>query len=337
MCLCNEPVQDVLHTLRIPVSPLTAEIAQTNEPAMHLICLHNVVPGPIDAFDEKCSRISVAEFEAFLDRVSEQFELISYSVYETLLREGEAASRALALSFDDGFRGVYDYVLPVLRERNLDAVAFINPPVIGNPPGTLFHFLELEIAFRITDQQEAAFSFLDAPLYFASEKARVKAMKSVKKHLKAIPEIDRAAGHAEVLERLRVGRGAIHAYAAGRSSFQTMTEDELRDLRSAGWTIGSHGMSHRTLSMLPADELDHEIEMARAYFADTFGWHDLPFAYPYGDIVHVGEAAPARVAAAGHPIAYTTVPGPSDIGTNPHRLPRIDYKRFLREEGILLG
>ena len=302
---------------------------------MHLICLHNVIPGPVDAFDEKCSRISVDEFEGFLDEVSARFTLISYSDYEARLRSGSTDDAIVALSFDDGFLGVFDHAKPVLDARGLDAIAFINPPYLGNPPGRIFHFLELEIAFRLSKETRLQASFLETPLDLSAEKPRVKALKTIKKLLKTRPEADRATGHAEVLSRLGVTLAEIVSYAHADGKFGLMSEDQIRQLSDSGWTIGSHAMTHRTLSMLPTAEMEHEIATSSQFFEDRFGWTSLPFAYPYGDAIHVGTAAPEACARAGHPMAYTTIPGPSQFASSPHVLPRIDYKRFVREQTLL--
>lgn len=304
---------------------------------MHLICLHNVIQGPLDAFDEKCSRISTEEFERFLDEVAGRFDLVSYSDYEARLRAGECPADCVALSFDDGFLGVFDHAMPALAKRGLTAIAFINPPYLGNPDGALFHFLELEIAFRLTKQSNFLASFHNEPFDLSTDKARVKAMKTVKKLLKTRPEADRARGHAEVMAGLGVLRQEIVAYAQTSAKFRLMDDDQLRTLREAGWTIGSHAMTHRTLSMLPPGELAEEIDGAWRAFETRFGWTDLPFAYPYGDTIHVGTEAPRVCLERGHRVAYTTVPGISDFKGSPHLLPRVDYKRFLREEGLLSG
>ena len=304
---------------------------------MHLICLHNVIRGRLDAFDEKCSRISTDEFERFLCEVAERFELVSYRDYETRLRAGDHRDNCVALSFDDGFLGVFEHAIPILAKRGLTAIAFINPPYLGNPEGALFHFLELEIAFRLSEATTLSVSFHDEPLNLSSEKARVKAMKTVKKLLKTRPEADRALGHAEVLAALGSSREEILAYAGSDPKFRIVDDAQLRALCDAGWTIGSHAMTHRTLSMLPAEELTDEIDGAWRAFENRFGWTELPFAYPYGDTIHVGVEAPKICAERGHPLAYTTVPGPSDFAGAPHVLPRVDYKRFLREEGLLIS
>ena len=143
-----------------------------------------------------------------------------------------------------------------------------------------------------------------------------------------------ASGHEEILTRLGVDRKEIREFAQRDPKFSIMSRAHLTDLRKNGWSIGSHAMTHRTLSMLEPKALAAEIGDASAYFETNFGRTDLPFAYPYGDVVHVGSEAPLAVANAGHPIAFTTVPGPSDFANAPHLLPRIDYKRFLRDYAI---
>lgn len=302
---------------------------------MHLICLHNVMPGPMDAFDKKCSRISTDEFAQFLDEVAARFELISYSAYERLLRAGQGRDDAVALSFDDGFWGVIAHAKPILDARGLDAIAFINPPYLGNPPGEIFHFLELEIAFRLTEAPALSLSFVPEVIDLEPLSARVKTLKTAKKLLKTRPEPERVAGHREVLAALQVPHEAILGYAQAHEKFRIMTADELRELRAGGWAIGAHTMSHRTLSMLPPEEQSDEIVGGMRYFSSHFGWQMTVLAYPYGDVVHVGDEVPKVSARAGFEMAYTTVPGPSDFAQAPHRLPRIDYKRFLREQALL--
>lgn len=304
---------------------------------MHLICLHNVIAAPLDSFDEKCSRISVEEFERFLDAVSERFRLVSFRTYQEHLRQGWSDPDMLALSFDDGFRGVFDFARPVLDARGLDAIAFINPPYLGNPAGDIFHFLELEIAFRLSDCTDLRVSFCPEPLDLSAMKPRVKALKRIKKLLKTRPEAQRVSGHAEVLAALGISRQTILDHAARHKRFHLMDPEQLGALSNAGWVIGSHGMTHRTLSMLPTEELHAEFDAARRFFFDTFGWEDMPFAYPYGDVIHVGDIAPLICAQAGYPFAFTTVPGPSDMRGAPHLLPRIDYKRFLRDHDLRIS
>lgn len=307
---------------------------------MHLVCLHNVIPDEPDAFDRKCSRISVDEFERFLDDLPRHgLRLVSYSEYEALLRDGCTDPDVVALSFDDGFLGVHDNAAPVLAARGTDAVAFIVPPFLGNPPDRIFHFLETEIAFRLSTRETLRLSYWDETFDLTITKSRIAAMKRVKKLLKTRPEADRVTGRAEMLEKLGVSHAEILGYAhrpgENTARFSVMAPRHLQALHDQGWTIGAHSMTHRTLSMLSDAELETEIGTAAEFFAQHFGWTALPFAYPYGDIVHVGPRPPLAVAAAGHPLAFTTVPGPSDLAAAPHLLPRVDYKVFLRDHALL--
>ncbi len=301
---------------------------------MHLICLHNVIDGAPDPFDKRCSRISAAEFEWFAETVSERFELVSFEVYRAHLEENTGHESVVALSFDDGFRGVRSFAAPVLGARGLAAIAFLNPPYLGNPEGQIFHFLELEIAFRLTEHARVSLSFWEPVLDLGDETARVASMRRVKKLLKTASEGNRRDWHREVLDKLGVERRDIFAFAQNDPRFAIMTEQEVRDLEASGWAIGSHGMHHTTLSMLPAEMVRQEIAEARDDLRTRFGWDGLPFAYPYGDIVHIGPEAPKACEDAGHPMAFTTIPGESDVKRAPFHLPRIGYDRFVREFGL---
>lgn len=283
---------------------------------MRLICLHNVVSGPVDAFDRKCSRVSAAEFEAFLELASARTRLVSYSAFETALDEGRLETDMVALSFDDGFLGVHRHAFPALAARGLDAAVFVNPPLVA--AGGLFHFLELEIAFRLAASA-------------APEKERVKAMKAAKKRLKALPEAERAAGHDALLVELGVARDAIARYAAGFEKYDVMGRAELLELRAAGWRVGSHTLTHRTLGMLDEADVRAEVLGSKRGLEALLDGRDETFAYPYGEAVHVGTVAPRVCREAGYRRAYTTTPAPIGPDADPFLLPRLDYKEFVKE------
>lgn len=299
---------------------------------MIVVCLHNVVAGPADAFDRKCSRVGVEELESFLERTASRRRLIPFSEATRLLDAGRDDERAVALSFDDGFLGVARHAQPLLARRGLDAAAFLNPPFVRDPGGPLFHFLEIELAFRVT---RAPSLELDAPggrLPLGSEKERVAAMKAVKRRLKTSPERARADAHARLLEALGVTPAGLRAAARGDERYATMGRDEALALRAAGWTLGSHGLTHRTLGMLPAGEAADEIAGSKAALESLLGGEAADFAYPYGEPVHVGEAAPELCRQARYRRAFTTTPGAIRPGDDPYRLKRVDYKEFVAEQ-----
>lgn len=297
---------------------------------MLLVCLHNVIGGEADEFDRKCSRIPAAEFEGFLDKTSKSYDLVSFSQFMRRLDEGRCDPRTAALTFDDGFRGVFRYAFPILQGRGLDAGAFVNPPLLASPPDGFFHFLEIEIAFRLTQKSSATWDGLESPMDLTTAKARVKSMKQAKRRLKTMPEPDRRARHRALLEGLDVPPERIAAYAGQDEKYKTMSREEALELREAGWLIGSHTLTHRSVGWLSPTEAEEEIDGSKRMLDAILGHADPIFAYPYGEEVHFGEAAPGLCRKAGYRYAFTTIPGDIASGDDPHRLKRVDYKEFVR-------
>ena len=99
----------------------------------------------------------------------------------------------------------------------------------------------------------------------------------------------------------------------------------LRELASAGWEIGSHGLDHNVL-------VDgSEFAASRRRLEDEVGVSVRSFAFPYG-IVPPG--ATAELARAGYEAGCTTRLAVADDGCDPFALPRVDA-HYLRRPAVL--
>ncbi len=81
-----------------------------------------------------------------------------------------------------------------------------------------------------------------------------------------------------------------------------MSWDELRELRDAGWEIGSHTCSHPRLTTLDDSELARELRTSRESCEENMGEPCASIAYPYGD---VDERVIAAAGAQGYRTAGT--------------------------------
>lgn len=76
---------------------------------------------------------------------------------------------------------------------------------------------------------------------------------------------------------------------------QPMSWAQLRELRDAGWEIGSHTVSHPRLSELDDERLAAELHESRARCQEALGGACDSLAYPYGDhddrVVQAARAA----------------------------------------------
>lgn len=97
-----------------------------------------------------------------------------------------------------------------------------------------------------------------------------------------------------------------------------MSWDEVRELRDAGWEIGSHTVSHPKLTTVSDEELEEELTASRATCEEQTGAPCESIAFPYGDHDDRVVAATAR---AGY-LAAATLPSRMP-GEQPLRWPRV--------------
>ena len=86
----------------------------------------------------------------------------------------------------------------------------------------------------------------------------------------------------------------------------------LLALGSEGWSIASHGCSHRRLTHLTAAEIDRELAVSKKTIQDRIGAPVTTLAYPYGVVTPAIERAAAAHydAAVGTRPAYPPPSGP---------------------------
>jgi peptidoglycan/xylan/chitin deacetylase (PgdA/CDA1 family) len=87
-----------------------------------------------------------------------------------------------------------------------------------------------------------------------------------------------------------------------------LTQEQMLEMQRAGFTFGSHSLTHAMLTSLTDDELQREVHDSKKKLEDLLGVEVKWFAYPYGD---VDRRVRAAVQEAGYKAAVTT-----DVGSN---------------------
>jgi peptidoglycan/xylan/chitin deacetylase (PgdA/CDA1 family)/GT2 family glycosyltransferase len=85
-----------------------------------------------------------------------------------------------------------------------------------------------------------------------------------------------------------------------------MTLPQLREVARHGIRIGSHTLTHRRLTQLPASEVRQELRDAKRKLEDLLGMPITELAYPFGD---VNLRVRAEAEAAGYETGFTTNSG----------------------------
>ncbi|MGD8277835.1 MAG: polysaccharide deacetylase family protein [Gemmatimonadota bacterium] len=78
-----------------------------------------------------------------------------------------------------------------------------------------------------------------------------------------------------------------HDVRRGNPFIPIMEWDHVRTLRDAGFTIGSHTVSHIDCAAEPADVVDAELRQSLTDLRRELGLRDVVFAYPYGGRQHM--------------------------------------------------
>jgi peptidoglycan/xylan/chitin deacetylase (PgdA/CDA1 family) len=126
----------------------------------------------------------------------------------------------------------------------------------------------------------------------------------------------------------------VYTRPIGRDDSLYMNWQQVRELRDAGMTIGSHSRTHPQLTTVDASTLRDEVETSLKDFQEHLGTEPDLFAYPYGAW---NADAVAAVRAAGYRAARAYPHGPwntaADLFTLRSILVTDDMRAFERALG----
>src|SRR5579862_1246047 len=76
--------------------------------------------------------------------------------------------------------------------------------------------------------------------------------------------------------------GTFYVPMTGYRGRTTLSNSGLKSLASHGFEVGAHGVSHRTLSLLPLEEIEREVRISKASLEETLCAPVEMFCYPRG-------------------------------------------------------
>ena len=95
-------------------------------------------------------------------------------------------------------------------------------------------------------------------------------------------------------------------YADERQYGRFLSQEQIRELITAGFDVGSHTLNHPPLTSLDAEALEQEVAGSREQLEQMFGTGVLSFAYPGGDF---DDRVQQSIVRAGYATAFTTLTG----------------------------
>jgi peptidoglycan/xylan/chitin deacetylase (PgdA/CDA1 family) len=226
--------------------------------------------------------ISAATLKRQVEQLARERDVVSLEDACRLLSSppsprAQRASDVAVITFDDGYAGVHDEALPVLRALGVPATVFVPTGYVGTrrrlAHDRIFGALR-QLAGRGVAPHEAG----------------------LEPRLQALLDGCAAAGPASTLDRLiaRLAHGDLAAVAAALErraglsegdlppGTRIMTWEELREAKAAGIDVGGHTVEHCVLSSMPLSRARAEIEGCRDDIAAHLDAPPRHFAYPNG-------------------------------------------------------
>jgi peptidoglycan/xylan/chitin deacetylase (PgdA/CDA1 family) len=209
-----------------------------------ILCYHNVVAAGDRAVGDESLHLPVDRFAAQIRWLAEHYEVVSLRALADHIRHGEPVRGLAAITFDDGYAGVFEHAVPVLEAHRLPATVFV-----------------------VADASGAASGFWwDHPAVTASATPR-------RRHR----WLNELAGDTNAILADIGGR----ACGGLSQSHRAAPWDLIREA-GPGIDIGVHTATHRALPLLSDAELEREIVGSRTVIhAQTGIWPNV-IAYPYG-------------------------------------------------------
>ncbi len=207
-----------------------------------ILCYHNVVPHGSHT-GAPGMHLDVTRFREQMDWLVRHFTVISLSEYARRLRLGRSLRRVVAITCDDGYRGVFDLAWPILREHRLPLTVFVPT---GLPEGDGFWW-DAPAVVDCTTMRERDRWLTD----FNGDGARI--CQLIPGATQTLPEGHRLATWTRIAEAVR-----------------------------EGCELGVHTRTHRNLTTLTDAELKHELGGGRTEIEQRTGAAATCFAYPYG-------------------------------------------------------
>lgn len=212
----------------------------------------------------------IEEFERDVIYLKKHYTMLSYPELERAVQQAGDFECAF-LSFDDGFSECFNIVRPILLKHQIPCTFFITTDFIDNRALYFRNRISLLVdRFLLTEPPVA-----DQVMNQVNQEydLRISDRESFISWLKSVSE-------GPIIDRLC---DAIGVDTQGYLKVNTpyLTEVQIKELASDGFTIGAHGKSHRKLGRLTPGEVEAEILESCQRVGEITGQAEIPFSFPH--------------------------------------------------------
>ena len=262
-------------------------------------------------------------------------------------KEKELPEKAILLTFDDGYKDHYTYVLPVLLENNIQGSFYI-PTKCFQDKKVLdvnkIHFIlescmgkeerilkEIEEYLERNKDSRISHSYNDYfKEYAVDSRFDKKEIIFIKRMLQVVLPEDYREKLVDILFKkyvCTIGDKIISERAFWEELY--LTPEQIRMMEKLGMHIGFHSHNHVWLNSLSKEEQEFQIKSSIDYFKEIgVKTEKMTLSYPYGGY---NEESVELIKKYEIPLAFTTKVAIADLNKDEnYALPRLDTNDFYQ-------
>jgi peptidoglycan/xylan/chitin deacetylase (PgdA/CDA1 family) len=249
------------------------------------------------------------EFDSQMRAVREFANPVSLdTIADALTRGGTLPDRAVAVTFDDGFRDTFEVAFPVLRHHGVPATVFVSTDLVESNEPFWFE-ITAHLMLRIPPH---AMTCAECPEGLPSADdpaARRESIGILHRLLKTCPNARRRA----LVDQWRVQfADLVDAHAEELS--RPITRGQILEMARNGVEFGSHTVSHPNLALAATEVVERELRDSKSHLERLLGRPVRALAYPFGTPDTYDARALASARACGYQLAVSFRQGVNWLG-----------------------
>ena len=284
-------------------------LRRVRKPKYAVLCYHSVGTYGLPLYCRLPRRV----FAEQMRYIRRHYRVVSLRQLVEELTDPSAQRQSVVVTFDDGYMGTYTDAFPVLKEYGIPATVYLIAGSVES--GELAWYDRIFLRFQramsevtMTLDTQRKFQLTD----FAS---RVDAAAAVVSYLRTLPDAERQRW-CESMEKAM-------PLPAEEMRGSMMNWDQVREMRRAGISFGSHTMTHPVLSSLTPDGLRREVAESKWLIESRLDAVVEDFAFPFGKPADCGAIGEKALSPLGFRTAMTTIVGVNEPGADTYRLRRM--------------
>lgn len=225
----------------------------------------------------------------------------------------EAGRPLAAITFDDGYRNLYQYASPVLRRLGLPATVFVITDFLQYGRAPWWDRMRAMVASTRCAVVRVPVQGTERRLPLETVAHKQAALRVLARELGGLPPQRREALLARLADDLEVEESKLR-------TFRPLSTRRLREMAGDGVSVGGHGRSHDSFLQLSRECLLAELTESKRVLESVTGRPIRWLSFPYGEFSR--EAVEAAIEA-GYRGAVTTVEGLNDGIRDPFAIRRV--------------